>query len=55
MIPTPPGFDQLGSFRTTSGVTFVDNVIDWPTVEPADDYTIMSLLLFASEIGELSH
>ena len=54
MIPTPPGFDQLGSFRTTSGVTFVDNVIDWPTVEPADDYTIMSLLLFASEIGEPS-
>ena len=52
MIPTPPGLDRFASFRTTGGITYVDNVIDWPTVEPANDYTIISLLLFASEMSD---
>jgi hypothetical protein len=52
MIVTPSGVDPFAPFRTDSGITYVDNVIDWPTVEPANDYTIMSLLLFASTIGE---
>jgi hypothetical protein len=52
MITPPAGFDMFASFRTSGGITYVDNVIDWPTVEPANDYTIISLLLFASEIDD---
>ncbi|HZT96442.1 MAG TPA: glycoside hydrolase family 9 protein, partial [Chloroflexota bacterium] len=29
------------------GVRFVDNVADWPSTEPADDYTAPTVLLFA--------
>ena len=30
---------------TTAG--YEDNVVSWPSVEPADDYTAISLLAFA--------
>jgi len=29
------------------GATYQDNVVDWPSVEPADDYTVLSVLFFA--------
>ena len=54
MITTPPGLDRFASFQTTGGITYVDNVIDWPTVEPANDYTIISLVLFAAEMSDPS-
>lgn len=54
MITPPPNFDIFASFRTPSGITYVDDVIAWPTVEPANDYTIMSLLVFAAAMGEPS-
>ena len=31
----------------TSSVAYEDNVVSWPSVEPADDYTADSLLAFA--------
>ena len=31
----------------TRSVGYEDNVVSWPTVEPADDYTAASLLAFA--------
>jgi hypothetical protein len=52
MILTPPGVDPFASFQTERGITYVDNVVDWPTVEPANDYSIMSLVLFVSTIAE---
>ena len=35
---------------TGKGVKYVDNVIAWPSVEPADDYTVLSLLAFARSL-----
>jgi endoglucanase len=35
------------SHFTGEGVEYMDNVIAWPSVEPADDYTVLSLLAFA--------
>jgi hypothetical protein len=32
---------------------YEDNVLSWPSVEPADDYTASSLLAFA--LGAASH
>lgn len=29
------------------GVKYIDNVTSWPSSEPANDYTVMSLLAFA--------
>ena len=31
----------------TKTAAYEDNVVSWPTVEPADDYTAASLLAFA--------
>jgi endoglucanase len=31
------------------GAAYQDNVVDWPSVEPADDYTVLSILLFARQ------
>jgi hypothetical protein len=40
---------HAGSFKpfntTTTG--YEDNVVSWPSVEPADDYTAISTLAFA--------
>jgi endoglucanase len=40
---------STGNFRpfNTKTVGYEDNVVSWPTVEPADDYTANSLLAFA--------
>jgi hypothetical protein len=33
------------------GAGYMDNVIAWPTVEPADDYTALSIVAFAMQIS----
>jgi endoglucanase len=40
---------RAGHFRpfNTAGAGYEDNVVSWPSVEPADDYTAISLLAFA--------
>ncbi len=40
------GADRFAAF-TGKGVKYQDNAVDWPSVEPADDYTVISALLFA--------
>jgi endoglucanase len=37
---------HFGAFNT-SAAGYEDNVVSWPSVEPADDYTAVSLLAFA--------
>lgn len=41
---------KTNPFRTFSGrrTRYVDNVIAWPSVEPADDYTALTILAFAA-------
>jgi endoglucanase len=43
--PNPSG-DPYNQF-TGMGVRYYDNVVAWPSVEPADDYTVNSLFAFA--------
>jgi hypothetical protein len=38
--------DFYAAFDTTS-TEYQDNVASWPSVEPADDYTVISLLTFS--------
>ena len=40
---------SAGNFKpfNNSTVSYEDNVVAWPSVEPADDYTAISLLAFA--------
>ena len=40
---------RAGNFRpfNNAAVSYEDNVVAWPSVEPADDYTAISLLAFA--------
>jgi endoglucanase len=40
---------SAGNFKPfdTASVGYEDNVLSWPSVEPADDYTAASLLAFA--------
>jgi endoglucanase len=40
------GAGSYGSFDSTAAA-YEDNVVSWPSVEPADDYTAVSLLAFA--------
>ncbi len=42
----PAGGDQFRQF-TGHGSRYQDNVVAWPSVEPADDYTALGILLFA--------
>lgn len=42
-----PGFRAFNG----RGVTYRDNVADWPNIEPADDYTAPTLLAFAQAAG----
>jgi hypothetical protein len=44
---------HAGHFRPfdTKAVRYEDNVVSWPSVEPADDYTATSLLAFALGAG----
>jgi hypothetical protein len=37
------------SYANGHGAVYQDSTGDWPTVEPADDYTVLSVLLFASQ------
>jgi hypothetical protein len=54
-LTTPPGADPSGPSMANNpfkrfnarGVNYWDNVASWPTVEPADDYTALTVLLFA--------
>jgi endoglucanase len=47
MRPCPPaGGDPFRQF-SGKGVRYVDNVVAWPSVEPADDYAALTVLLFA--------
>ncbi|MBV9615538.1 MAG: hypothetical protein JO031_08785, partial [Ktedonobacteraceae bacterium] len=41
--------DNSDPFKVFSskGVRYYDNVIAWPSVEPADDYTALTVPLFA--------
>jgi hypothetical protein len=40
---------SAGHYRAfdTKSVGYEDNVVSWPSVEPADDYTAASLFAFA--------
>jgi endoglucanase len=49
MRKCPPGGGDAFKPFDGHGAVYQDNVIDWPTVEPADDYTVLSVLLFARE------
>ena len=40
------GYGNYAAFNTTSA-SYLDNVVSWPSVEPADDYTANSLFAFA--------
>jgi hypothetical protein len=42
----PSKKDPYAKFGTDY-TKYQDNVADWPSVEPADDYTVISLLTFA--------
>lgn len=44
--PPKGGVDPFAPFDAR-GVKYEDNVAAWPSVEPADDYTITGILLFA--------
>jgi len=38
----------------SKGAAYEDNVVAWPTVEPADDYTAPTIVLFAMQIAAAS-
>lgn len=46
----PNGSDPFKVF-TGKGARYFDNVVAWPSVEPADDYTALTALVFAGEVG----
>lgn len=46
----PDGSDPFKVF-TGKGARYFDNVVAWPSVEPADDYTVLTVLVFAREVG----
>jgi endoglucanase len=46
----PDGSDPFKVF-TGKGARYFDNVVAWPSVEPADDYTALTILVFAGEVG----
>ncbi len=45
----PPGGNDDFAYANGHGAAYQDTTGDWPTVEPADDYTVLSVLLFASQ------
>jgi endoglucanase len=47
----PNGGDPFQSF-TGKGARYIDNVADWPSVEPADDYTALTIPLFAAQVAQ---
>jgi endoglucanase len=40
------GYGSYAAFNTRNA-SYLDNVVSWPSVEPADDYTANSLFAFA--------
>jgi endoglucanase len=44
----PNGNDPFKAF-SGKGARYFDNVIAWPSVEPADDYTALGIVLFAGQ------
>jgi hypothetical protein len=65
---SPPNFIGLGTVSgmrpcssgdfkpfDTKAAAYEDNVVSWPSVEPADDYTANSLLAFALAAGSAHH
>jgi endoglucanase len=46
----PHGGDPFKAF-TGKGSRYMDNVIAWPSVEPADDYTALTTLVFALQVA----
>ena len=49
-LSTPNGANKCSNSHPSydgNGVKFQDNVSAWPSAEPADDYTVVSLLAFA--------
>lgn len=46
----PDGSDPFKAF-TGKGARYFDNVVAWPSVEPSDDYTALTMLVFAREVG----
>ena len=48
--PWPIGKDPFALF-SGNGVYFLDDVSCWQTVEPADDYTVLTALIFAQLAG----
>jgi hypothetical protein len=54
-LGTVPGMKacSAGSFKPFNNAVagYEDNVVSWPSVEPADDYTAGSLLAFALGAG----
>ncbi|MGH3152734.1 MAG: hypothetical protein ACRDOB_18665, partial [Streptosporangiaceae bacterium] len=66
MAKTPANFTGLGTVSgmracsagnfapfNTATAGYEDNVVSWPSVEPADDYTAASLLAFALGAADL--
>ena len=45
----PPGGGDPFAYANGHGAVYQDSTADWPTVEPADDYTVLSVLLFANQ------
>jgi endoglucanase len=45
----PKGGDPFKIF-TGNGARYFDNVVAWPSTEPADDYTALSIVAFAQQI-----
>jgi endoglucanase len=45
----PNGSDPYKIF-TGMGARYFDNVVAWPSTEPSDDYTALSIVLFAREV-----
>ena len=46
----PNGGDPFKVF-TGKGARYLDNVTAWPSTEPADDYTALSILVFAQQVS----
>ncbi len=46
----PAGGDPFKIF-SSKGARYIDNVADWPSVEPSDDYTALGILVFAQQVS----
>src|SRR5579883_97752 len=46
----PDGSDPFKVF-SGKGARYFDNVVAWPSVEPADDYTVLTIVVFARQFA----